>query len=203
MLFCSKHSNDFHYFLNSKLIAKALRTLVWILSTSLNSSPAFLPLVLAHTLLTFVFWLFPEHAKCIATSTPRELYLTSSSDWLCSNVTFSENPSLIVQKHTPTQQHHMLSSFLASSFSISLTVTLNYRLLCLLIRCLFSSNPKTSFMGQKTAPSSFTTKSLAPKHCLAHSRNSVKIFFHKWVNVAYPKNKTALLFFDTDNYKLA
>ena len=35
------------------------------------------------------------------------------------------------ETHTHTAAHHMLSSFLASSFSVSLTVTLNYRLLCL------------------------------------------------------------------------
>ena len=48
--------------------------MIGILSTSLNSSPALLPLALAHSVLvSFAFLLFLEYAKLIPTFTP-ELY---------------------------------------------------------------------------------------------------------------------------------
>lgn len=56
-------------------------------------------------------------------------------------------------------------------------------------------------MGQKTAPSSFTTKSLAPKTLPGTQQEFSKNFFPQMGKCCLPKNKTALLFFDTDNYK--
>lgn len=82
--------------------------------------------------------------------------------WLCRNT----------HPHSSTSYALLFPCFIFFHISYSY-IKLQTAVLTCLLSCLFSSNLKQALLGQKAAPSSFTTKSLAPKTLPGTQQNSV------------------------------